>query len=215
MMLPEPTALAPVVASLGAALLVVSLFHALRPRRSPSARFAWLSLTGGAYALLGLAAWLQAPGSDGLRAALLQLLATLLAAALGGLLFAGAGDSRAKQNGQAPVAVAVACMSLVGLPPTAGFHGKILIYGCLLAAGWPWLTALAVAGGAVALMPALWVLGDCRTRQVGWTSAIAIIVLVALTFLVGLYPQAGAAGVTWLADLAMAAEPRVAVTPRL
>jgi NADH-quinone oxidoreductase subunit N len=211
MTLPEPTALASAVAFLGIGLLAVSLLHAVLPRRGPGARFAWLCLAGGAYALLGLAAWLRAPGGDGLRAALLQLLTTLLAAALGGLLFAG--GPRGRQSRLARVAVAVACLSLVGLPPTAGFHGKILIYGCLLAAGWPWLTALAVAGGAVALMPALWVLGDCRTRQAGWFSAVAIIALVALTCLVGLYPQAGAAVVTWLADLAMTVQPRVAVTP--
>ncbi len=42
-------------------------------------------------------------------------------------------------------------LALAGLPPTAGFLGKILILSSSVASGYVWLAALLIAGTAISL----------------------------------------------------------------
>ncbi len=204
MRMPEPATVASAAALVGALLVVLGTGLAVR-RRSAAGSFAWAVIAAAACALLCLAAELRAPDSGGLRAAVFQLLTTLLAATLGGMAFAGAGEARAERSGLAAAARGAAWLSLVGLPPTVGFHGRILIYRCLLAAGWPWLTVLAMAASAVAMLPALRGLGAGQTGRVRALPGFAMAVLVILTCLLGLWPQAGLAVSEWVANRAMPA----------
>ena len=197
----------------GAILLVAATAWAARPRgRSEKAEttpgaaaarsFAWIVIAGIAYSLLALAAAVRAPETDGLRASILQLLAVLLAAALGGL---GLSASHPEKGGGSPLASAAvfaAWLSLVGLPPTVGFHGKILIYRALLAAGWEWLAVIAVAGTAAALIPAFWALSSYRSGPLRGLRAVLAVALLIAVVLLGLYPQVGLLAATPLAGLA-------------
>ena len=79
-------------------------------------------------------------------------------------------------------------MTLIGLPPTPGFHAKILLYRALLLAGWPWATALALAAGWLLLLPAL---REARTLQPGPAPRIRLLtlaLLIALLVILGLFP---------------------------
>jgi len=88
-----------------------------------------------AYAFAALAAFLggeavrcQRPGWDG---------------SIGGM--AGFGRS----NALVGAAVAVAMFSLTGIPLTAGFWGKLLVFGAAVGFGWEWLVVIGVLGSVV------------------------------------------------------------------
>lgn len=95
--------------------------------------------------------------ADGLTGAVLHIANDALAKAL---LFLAAGtallrfgvkrvDDLSRLRGRAPwtsAAVAVALLSLVGIPPLAGFFGKWYVLSATLAGGRWWLTAALVAG---------------------------------------------------------------------
>jgi formate hydrogenlyase subunit 3/multisubunit Na+/H+ antiporter MnhD subunit len=49
------------------------------------------------------------------------------------------------------VALAVFLMSLTGLPPTAGFVGKLYIFAALINGGWTWLAIVAALNSVIAL----------------------------------------------------------------
>ncbi len=198
----------------GAILLVAATAWAARPRgRSGKAEeaapgaaaarsFAWIVIAGIAYSLLALAAAVRAPETDGLRASILQLLAVLLAAGLGGLAMSGAPDENGGRSPLASAAVFAAWLSLVGLPPAVGFHGKILVYRALLAAGWEWLAVIAVAGSAAALIPAFWALTSHRSGPLRGLRAVLAVALLIAVVLLGLYPQVGLLAAAPLAGLA-------------
>jgi NADH-quinone oxidoreductase subunit N len=177
----------------GAALLVVATGLALRARR-PSRSFAWIAIATLAYPLLGGAAALHLPASDGLRAAALQLLAIVLAAALGLTVPARPGEGESPPGSPLSAAArALAWLTLVGLPPTIGFHGRILVYRALLAGGWEALTVLAVAGGAAALFPAFRAIRSPHPAAVGGLRAVLVVALMAGILALGLYPGGGMA----------------------
>jgi NADH-quinone oxidoreductase subunit N len=56
-------------------------------------------------------------------------------------------------------ALAVSLLSLVGIPPLAGFTGKLALFGAVIAADYAWLAAVAVANTVVSLFYYLRVLG--------------------------------------------------------
>ena len=183
----------------GTAFLIWATARALRPR-SPGESFAWIVLAGIAYSVLGLAVAVRSPASDGLRASAVQLLAVLLAAVLGGL-----GSSREEAEGTGGglgrSAVILAWLSLIGLPPTVGFHSKVLIYRALLGAQWGWLAAVAMAASAVALAPAFLALSSYRPSRLRGLRALVVVVLLLVIVMLGLYPQGGLAAVTPLTSL--------------
>ena len=198
----------------GAIFLVLATIWAARPRGgsekadeaapgAASARsFAWIVIAGMAYSLLALAAAVHAPDTDGLRASILQLLAVLLAAALGGLAMSGAPNENGGRNPLASAGIFAAWLSLVGLPPAIGFHGKILVYRALLAAGWEWLAVLAVVGTAAALIPAFSALSSYRAAPLRGLRGVLTVVLLIAVMLLGIYPQAGLLAAAPLAGLA-------------
>ena len=49
------------------------------------------------------------------------------------------------------VALAVFLVSLTGLPPTAGFVGKLYIFAALINSGWTWLAIVAALNSVIAL----------------------------------------------------------------
>jgi NADH-quinone oxidoreductase subunit N len=177
----------------GAVLLVAGTALGVRARRS-SRRFAWIAIATLAYPLLAGAAALHVPATDGVRAAALQLLATVLAAALG--LTVGARPGEGESPPRSPLSAAgraLAWLTLVGLPPTIGFHGRILVYRALLGGGWEALTVLALAGGAAALFPALRAIRSPHPAAVGGLRAVLAVALMAGVLALGLYPGGGMA----------------------
>jgi multicomponent Na+:H+ antiporter subunit D len=118
---------------------------------------AWSSVSQLGYVALGLGL-ASAPGLVG---AYLQLAADALAkgvlfAALGVTALAGASPAlaRLRQGRALPIAFAcsvVAALSLVGVPPTAGFFAKWYLLQGAVAAGEPALAAVVVGGGLLAI----------------------------------------------------------------
>ncbi len=153
--------------------------------------FAWIVIAGMGYSLLALAAAVRVPEAEGLRAAIFQLLAVLLAAGLGSVGMSGKADDEGGRSPLGSVAVFGAWISLVGLPPTVGFHGKVLVYRALLSVGWEWLMVVAAAGTVVALVPAFWALSTYRTGTLRGVRAVLAVALSLAVVLLGIYPQAG------------------------
>ncbi|MBV8066956.1 MAG: NADH-quinone oxidoreductase subunit N, partial [Candidatus Eremiobacteraeota bacterium] len=92
-------------------------------------------------------------------------------------------------------AMTVFLLALAGLPPTAGFLGKILILSSSVASGYVWLGALLIAGTAISLYAYAKVIRAMYAREEGelgdvrpfvpliWTSAgICALLVVAMTF---------------------------------
>jgi len=139
------------------------------------------------------------------QAAVVQLLAVLLAAAVGVLCSAGGRGETGGQCTLPKLAYSLAWLTLIGIAPTAGFHGKILIYRSLLAAGWEWLAVLAMAGSAASLLPALRGLSAPPSRSLRGSRAVLVVGLIAAIVFLGVYPQAGLAVAAWAAEPAAAA----------
>ncbi len=214
------------LAAAGVALLVAATAWAARPRglsvrdeeegasAAGAPSFTWIVIAGMAYSLLGLAAAAHAPETDGLRASILQLLAVLLAAGLGGLGLSARKAENGKPSPLTSAAVFAAWLSLVGLPPAIGFHGKLLVYRSLLAAGWEWLAMVAIAGSAGALVPAFWALTSHRPGPVRGARTCLIVALLIVLVVLGVYPQAGLTVAAVLAELISGARPGVAIPLR-
>jgi len=188
----------------GGALLVLATALALRARRA-SQSFAWIAAASIAYPLLAAAAGVYLPETDGLRAAVLQLLSVLLAAALHLTIPTRADEHQASSRSPlAAAARALAWLTLLGLPPAVGFHGRILVYRALLAAGWQEVTVLAVLGGAAALLPACRAIRSPHPAEVRGLRAVLAIAVMATIVALGLYPDAGLAVARLIGNLAAA-----------
>ena len=181
----------------GGVLLVVATVMALRPR-AVDGGLGWMVIATSAYCILGLAAALRLPASDGLRAAAMQLLALALVVVLAVQYGPRKGSEEAPSQGLASAARAVSWMTLLGLPPTVGFHAKVMLYRALLNAGWGGLAALAIAAAAVGILPALWALSSPPPLPLKGARAIIAVALIVAILVLGLYPQLALS----LADLA-------------
>lgn len=90
-------------------------------------------------------------------------------------------------------------LSLGGIPPTAGFMGKVWLFGAAIDAGFVWLAVIAVANSAVSLyyylrvVVYMWINEETEPAAsplaVGPTVTLALAVAVFGTVLFGLYPQ--------------------------
>ncbi|PEQ11532.1 NADH-quinone oxidoreductase subunit L [Novosphingobium sp. PC22D] len=87
----------------------------------------------------------------------------------------------------------LALFSLVGVPPLAGFVGKLTVFLAALDGGYGWLAVLAVANTVISLFYYLRVIGQAYFGRsgrpisvLGWTSGTAVVVTALLTLLIGL-----------------------------
>ncbi|MCL4813886.1 MAG: NADH-quinone oxidoreductase subunit N [Vicinamibacteraceae bacterium] len=96
----------------------------------------------------------------------------------------------------AALAMLVFMLSLGGIPPTAGFMGKLWLFGAAIDAGYVWLAVLAVLMSAVSLYYYLRVVVFMFMREAvepgapTWTPALALVIGVGVvgTLLIGMYP---------------------------
>ncbi|MEJ2689297.1 MAG: NADH-quinone oxidoreductase subunit N [Deltaproteobacteria bacterium] len=93
--------------------------------------------------------------------------------------------------------LAVSLLSLAGLPPTAGFIGKFLIFTAALKAGYIWLALIGIAGAVVSVfyymkvVVALYLQSQRTTRETAaleWPAVAAGTVIVTLIFWLGSLP---------------------------
>jgi NADH-quinone oxidoreductase subunit N len=94
------------------------------------------------------------------------------------------------------VAMAIFLISLTGLPPTAGFIGKLYLFGALLDARWIWLAIAGALNSVISLYYYARVLrymflrepeGQASSIRVRLSEKILLLVLVVPTLLFGLY----------------------------
>ena len=175
---------------LGALLLLAAGVLGVRAKGRATG-FGWAVVAGLAGAILAMAAALRMDTSGGLRAALAQLAVVALAALLGGLTapVAAADTTAPTGRGLATVGRGVAWLALLGLPPTAGFHAKVMLCHSLLAAHMGGGVVLALLAGLVLLRPAL---GEAHTAQaplLSPTRALCVVLLIILLVLLGAYPH--------------------------
>ncbi len=196
----------PIIAASAALTMVVGNVGALM-QQNVKRMLGYSSVGHAGYALLGLLAY----GSKdfGLSSILIYLTAyALMNLGAFGLVIlletkGYAGESVDDFNGLArknPLAAGVMVLfllSLAGIPPTAGFVGKYLLFSAAMQAGWAWLSLLAVLMSAVSLfyyfriVRAMYLVEG--TGELRWKEepavAVAILVCAAGTLAVGVYPQ--------------------------
>ena len=171
--------------TLGGGLLLVSAYLAARPAMAAS-RSGWAVVNGLSYAILGMAAAIRMEGSEGFRAALLQLVTVVVAGAL--VVLSHRPGERDAGEGLGAIGRGLAWLALVGLPPTVGFHAKVTLYRALLTAGWGWMAGVAAAVSLVLLLPALSEIRSPRTEPLSGPRAVSVASLIALTVILGFYP---------------------------
>jgi len=173
---------------LGGGILAVATVLSLRAR-VPTVGFGWAAVAGFAGSLLGLAAALERPESGGLRAGVVQALAVACAAVVG---FMCSGAASQERSDSSPLAIAgrgVAWLTLLGLPPTVGFQGKVALYRSLLMVGWDALTACAALASVMILIPASRALASPPPGPLRAGRAAVVVVLIAALLVLGLYPH--------------------------
>ena len=97
----------------------------------------------------------------------------------------------------AAVAMLLFMLSLGGIPPTAGFMGKIWVFGAAIDAGWTWLAVVGVVNTAISLfyyirvVVFMWVKEEVLGSPIplGPAMAVALAIAVVGTIGLGLYPE--------------------------
>lgn len=174
----------------GAALLVVATVLAVRARATAQS-FGWIVVAGVAYAVLGMAAALHVRESDGVRASVLQLLTVVLASTVAVLCSNTSQGEKVVGGRLARAGRVVAWLTLVGLPPTVGFHSKVMVYRALLMVGWGWVAVVAMVASAAALLPAVRGIGSPEGAEMRGLRAAGALAGIAAIVLLGVYPQLG------------------------
>ena len=94
------------------------------------------------------------------------------------------------------VALAIFLVSLTGLPPTAGFIGKLYLFAALINHGWVWLAIVGALNSVIALYYYMRVLRNVFLRggeqgvaplSVARLESAIVLVLLVPTLLLGLY----------------------------
>jgi NADH-quinone oxidoreductase subunit N len=101
------------------------------------------------------------------------------------------------RNPVAAFAMLFFMLSLGGIPPTAGFIGKVFLFGAAIEAGYIWLAVIAVVNSALSLyyyvrvVVFIWIKEDIIGSPVTISPALAAALGVALlgTLALGVYPQ--------------------------
>ena len=103
-----------------------------------------------------------------------------------------------KRSPLAAVAMLFFMLSLGGIPPTAGFMGKVWLFGAAIDSGFVWLAVIAVANSAVSLyyylrvVVFMWIKDEEPAGSplvVGPVMGVALAVALAGTLIFGVYPQ--------------------------
>ncbi|MDP8977149.1 MAG: NADH-quinone oxidoreductase subunit N [Actinomycetota bacterium] len=161
---PEVVGWRPLAAVLAAATMTLGNLAALW-QRDLRRLLGWSAVSQSGYALMAVVAIGRSP------LALPALLFFLAAYALANLAAFGvvtelrgrteldAYAGLARRRPALAAALIVSFLSLVGIPPLAGFTGKLALFGATIAAGYAWLAALAIANTVVSLFYYLRVLG--------------------------------------------------------
>jgi NADH-quinone oxidoreductase subunit N len=98
----------------------------------------------------------------------------------------------------AAVAMLIFMLSLGGIPPTAGFMGKLWIFGAAIDAGYVWLAIIGVANSALSLYYYVRVVvfmwspdpdGEATPLRIGPALAAVLIAAAAGTIVLGIYPR--------------------------
>jgi NADH-quinone oxidoreductase subunit N len=156
----------PVVAGLAIATMVVANLIAIR-QENVKRMLAYSSIAHAGYLLVGLvAAWGQgnpdvaAEGRAALLFYILQYTATQ-AGAFGALILVGSRGREAvtyedlaglgRRHPMAALPFAVFCISLAGIPPTAGFFGKLYIFRAAVEGGFTGLAVIGLLNSALAV----------------------------------------------------------------
>ena len=99
----------------------------------------------------------------------------------------------------AAMAMLLFMLSLGGIPPTAGFMGKLWVFGAAIDAGYIWLAVVGVINSALSLyyyvrvVVFMWISApEGEPEPIPWSPAIAavLVITVAGTLLFGMYPRA-------------------------
>jgi NADH-quinone oxidoreductase subunit N len=98
------------------------------------------------------------------------------------------------------VALTVIMVSLLGLPPLAGFFGKLLVFYALVAAGGPWMIGLLVIAGVNTVISLIYYLRVAKTvcvdpepvgrrpASIGWLPAAYVFIVSLPIVIYGIYP---------------------------
>jgi len=107
----------------------------------------------------------------------------------------GSFNGIAKNNRIEAFTLAVAMLSLTGIPPLAGFIGKYFLFAAAIEQGWLWLVIIAIAGSAISVgyyfkpIIAMYFREDEGTLlQTGRPVKVNILLLTLLTLLLGVLP---------------------------
>ena len=94
------------------------------------------------------------------------------------------------------VALTIFLISLTGLPPTAGFIGKLYLFAALINGGWVWLALVGALNSVIALYYYARVIRNMYLRvsteeqprlQFGGVQTVVVLALLVPTLLFGLY----------------------------
>jgi NADH-quinone oxidoreductase subunit N len=154
----------PVVAGLAAATMVVANLIALR-QDNVKRMLAYSSIAHAGYLLVGIvAAWgggSDVVARDGRAAILFYLLQYTVtqAGAFGALILCGSKGREAvsyedlsglgRRHPAVALPFALFCFSLAGIPPTAGFFGKLYIFKAAIEGGYTWLAVFGLLNSAL------------------------------------------------------------------
>jgi proton-translocating NADH-quinone oxidoreductase chain N len=188
----------PVVAVLAVAAMVWGNLAAL-PQENIVRLLAYSSVAQSGYFLLGIVALGRSPLA---LQALVVFAAAYAAMNLGAFaIVASAGRDLATLSGfgrSAPwagAALVVFLLSLVGVPPLAGFGGKLLLFGAALDTGYSWLAIVAILNSILSLAVYLRIIvplygAPCGVRPAARPAVAVWAIAFALTVGIGLAAQA-------------------------
>lgn len=146
----------PLAALLAAATMTLGNLAALR-QDDVRRLLGWSSVSQTGYALMALVAVGRSPlAVPGLLYFLLayvlaQIAAFGVVARLAGLSDRASYAGLARTRPALALALAVAFLSFIGIPPLAGFTGKLVLFGAAIEAGYGWLAALAAANSVLSI----------------------------------------------------------------
>lgn len=201
---PDGLAIRPVVAAVSVATMTVGNLAALG-QDDVRRLIGWSSVSQSGYALMAV----TVVGLDGgaVAALVLFLLAYTVAnltafaavAHLRGLTERGGYAGLTRDRPWTAVAVVVAFLSLVGIPPLVGFFGKLTLFLTTMAGGYTWLAVAAVANTVASLFYYLRVVApmvfeepaDARRATLGRLTGATVAAGLVLTVALGLAAELG------------------------